>query len=136
MSDVVIVSRHPGAVEWLREQGLDGTVYPSVTEEDVRGRWVVGNLPLKYAVLARGVLAIEFDGAPPRGAEYGAEEMKAAGARLSAYFVSRESSYPSYSCRKPEVPESIRPWIDSFAYDLTRDCVSGTAGYRSSKRNG
>lgn len=86
----VIISRHAAAVAFvLRERpGLaTATVMASATADDVRGRVVYGNLPLHLAALAREVWAIEFDGDPPRGAEYGLPEMDAAGAVLRRYVV-------------------------------------------------
>jgi hypothetical protein len=55
--------------------------------DDVRDRIVYGNLPLHLAALAAEVWAVEFDGPPPRGAEYTAEDMRRAGARLTRYTV-------------------------------------------------
>jgi len=62
-------------------------VRPAVGVEDVRGRVVLGNLPLHLAQYAAEVWAIEFSGAAPRGAEYTAADMEAAGARLAWYVV-------------------------------------------------
>lgn len=58
-----------------------------VTAEDVRGKRVIGNLPLHLAALCTSVAAIEFTGTPPRGSEYTAADMTAAGAVLRAYRV-------------------------------------------------
>lgn len=58
-----------------------------VTADDVRGKHVVGNLPLHLAALSASVTAIEFAGPPPRGQEYTAADMTAAGARLAVYVV-------------------------------------------------
>lgn len=91
MNDVIIVSRHQGAVEWVRatapQFGTAPVITGNATESDVKGKVVVGNVPLHLACLAREVVAIEFTGAPPRGAEYGVAEMEAAGARLARYVV-------------------------------------------------
>ena len=90
----LIVSRHDGAIEWLREELTDFAereIVESVTPEQVKGADVVGNLPLFLASLCAEFRAIEFAGAPPRGAEYGAQEMRQAGARLVAYKVTRLS---------------------------------------------
>ncbi|MHB1950138.1 MAG: CRISPR-associated protein Csx16 [Acidiferrobacteraceae bacterium] len=91
MHEYVIVSRHPAAIEFLRASAefADAPVLASASPDDVRGRVVGGNIPLHLAALAAAVVAVEFDGAPPRGAEYGLEEMIAAGARLSRYVVQR-----------------------------------------------
>jgi hypothetical protein len=86
----VIVSRHSAAVEFIRAEApefADATVLVSATPDDVRGRVVAGNLPLHLASLAKAVVAVEFEGAPPRGTEYGIEEMRKAGARLRWYVV-------------------------------------------------
>lgn len=88
----IIVSRHVGAIEWIRTNvpgvGEDTPVRASVVADDVRGKVVCGNLPLQLAALAERVLAVEFAGPPPRGNEYTAAEMAAAGARVAAYTVS------------------------------------------------
>lgn len=62
-------------------------VRAEVGPDDVRGKHVVGNLPLHLAALATSVTAVEFAGDPPRGREYGAAEMEASGARLATYRV-------------------------------------------------
>lgn len=113
----IVISRHPGAIEWLRDNLMPqyhtaelergGTVLAwyergddicpcsysslpiiaSATPDDVRGKHVVGNLPLHLAALAASVTVIEFTGAAPRGADYTAIEMTAAGALLRRYRV-------------------------------------------------
>lgn len=86
----IIVTRHPAAVEFiLATAGLpdETPVLESATADDVRGCMVYGNLPLHLAALAYRVVAIEFDGPPPRGQEYSLADMQAAGARLAAYDV-------------------------------------------------
>ena len=91
----VIVSRHPAAVEFVQAEHpeLAGCkVLESATSDDVEGRVVYGNLPLFLAATAAKVVAIEFTGPPPRGAEYGVDEMRAAGARLVGYKVTAIAS--------------------------------------------
>ena len=86
----LIVSRHPAAVEFVRAECAefaDAAVVAAATPDDVRGAVVAGNLPLHLAALAAQIVAVEFDGEPPRGAEYGLPEMRAAGARLARYTV-------------------------------------------------
>ena len=88
--NVIIVSRHPAAVEFIRRAGelpASVPVLSSVTAEDVRGKVVYGNLPLHLAAEARAVVAVEFTGPPPRGQEYTLADMEAAGARLRLYRV-------------------------------------------------
>ena len=86
----VIVSRHAGAIAFIRSSDLrfaDAEVVAQATWADVAGRLVAGNLPLHLAAAAAAIVAVEFAGTPPRGAEYGVAEMEAAGARLRTYRV-------------------------------------------------
>lgn len=69
---------------------------------DVKDRVVIGNVPMSLAVLALRVYAIEFAGAPPRGQEYSAEQMRDAGARLVPYIVIRGLD------RRPEEIEELK----------------------------
>lgn len=93
----VIISRHPAAVEFIRANDARFMAAPVITgnatPDNVRGKVVAGNIPLSLAALADEVVAVEFDGAPPRGAEYGAAEMAAAGARLESYVVKRSIAF-------------------------------------------
>ncbi len=93
---VLFVSRHTGAVEWARRQGL--RVHEQVehfnVEEVKEGDIVIGTLPVHLAaqVCARRArflnLSLEV---PPeaRGRELSAEEMERFGARLEEYRVER-----------------------------------------------
>ena len=84
----LIVTRHPGAVEWLLQRGVSGEVVASLDENDLpKGVRVYGVLPLilVFELLKRGneVYIIQF---PPRrvynGQELTAEEMDKGGAKL------------------------------------------------------
>ena len=87
--ETVIVSRHAGAVAWLAAQGITGTVIVQATPDDVRGRVVVGNLPLHLAALAVRIGSIDLPNlsAADRGRDLTPAEMDAAGARLAWYEV-------------------------------------------------
>ncbi len=88
--DRIIVSRHPAAVEFLREELPDWKnvrLVASATAADVAGSIVAGNVPLHLAALAAEVICVEFRGDAPRGTEYGVAEMRAAGAQLRRYRV-------------------------------------------------
>jgi len=89
--DIVIVSRHAGAVEWLRRHGITGRVIEHATAEDVRGRVVYGTLPLHLAAEAARVVTIDLPRLRPeqRGQDLTPAEMDAAGAALVAYEVRR-----------------------------------------------
>lgn len=93
--DVVIVSRHVGAVEWLRQRGITGRVLPFATAKDVRDKIVIGNVPMFLASLAKKIYSIEFPDLPEeaRGKELSAEEMENYGAKLFAYRVYRLGEY-------------------------------------------
>jgi putative CRISPR-associated protein (TIGR02620 family) len=60
----VVVTRHPALVTYLREEGLipeDCPVLEHVSEEDVRGRHVIGVLPLHLAASAARVTEVPLD---------------------------------------------------------------------------
>ena len=91
----LIVSRHPAAVKFIQQEApefISAPVVAHATPEDVRGKVVAGNLPLGLASLAAYVVVIEFAGAPPRGQEYGLDEMRSAGASLRRYRVDEMSA--------------------------------------------
>lgn len=85
----IIITRHAGAVEWLRREGVTGKVVSHATEKDVTGQVVYGMLPLHLAALAERVITIDLPNLAPgqRGSELSADEMEKAGARLVAYEV-------------------------------------------------
>ncbi|WP_322507784.1 CRISPR-associated protein Csx16 [Anaerolinea sp.] len=89
----IIVSRHPGAIEFVRKHlpdFADAPVISQATENDVQGNEVVGNLPSNLAALASRYIAIEFPaGNAPRGQDYTLEDMENAGAQLVEYRVER-----------------------------------------------
>lgn len=87
---IIIVSRHQGAIEFIHSvmTGIeDIPIIAEASENDVAGKIVVGNIPLHLAARAAMVIAIEFSGAAPRGAEYTLQDMIHAGAHLHAYEV-------------------------------------------------
>lgn len=90
----VIVTRHAGAIEWLRQRGIEGEVIAQVASpEQIRGKVVVGALPLHLAAEAAEVVAIDMPrlSAEQRGKDLSPAEMDAAGATLSRYVVRRLS---------------------------------------------
>lgn len=91
MEKRVIVSRHTGAVEWLRQQGIEGKVISHATVDDVCDKDVVGNLPLALAAEAASVTVIGFDVLPAeaRGRDLSLDEMREYGAHLEKFQVTR-----------------------------------------------
>jgi len=85
----VIISRHAGAVEWLKLRAIEGDVIEHATIDDVRGKHVVGNLPLALASYAASVTAIEMPLLKPeqRGKDLTPAEMDEAGACLRTFHV-------------------------------------------------
>jgi CRISPR-associated protein Csx16 len=92
------VTRHPGARDWAAEEGLAvervlAHLDPSLI---VPGDQVIGSLPVNLAaeVCARGgrYLHLSLDLPPElRGRELSAEQMRACGARVEDYQVSRRA---------------------------------------------
>ena len=91
MSDFVIVSRHAGFVALLREKGITGRVIAHATADDVRGKVVIGALPLHLACLARAVGTLEMSvPAHMRGLDLSLEECRIlVGERQVEWFVIR-----------------------------------------------
>lgn len=87
--ETVIISRHPGAIEWLRRQKITGVVIEQATAEDVRGKVVIGNSPLHLAAEAHQIGSIDLPGLTreQRGRDLTPEEMDAAGACIRWYIV-------------------------------------------------
>lgn len=95
------VSRHPGAVEWARGQGITVDRWVEHLEvDDIRpGDTVIGSLPVNLAaqVCARGARYLHLSLPMPaewRGRELGAEELRACGARLEAFQVEAVEQSP------------------------------------------
>lgn len=89
-NNYVIVSRHAGAIEWLKRQGITGEVISHVDDPaQIRGRIVIGNLPLHLAAEASIIGSIELPNLRPdqRGKDLTADEMEEADARLAWYAV-------------------------------------------------
>lgn len=87
----VIVSRHAGAVEWLRQRGFEGKVIAQATRNDVVGCVVVGVVPLWLAAAAAEVWVIDMPDLKEeqRGKDLTPAEMDAAGASITQYYVTR-----------------------------------------------
>jgi CRISPR-associated protein Csx16 len=94
--NTIIVSRHSGAVEWLRRQGITGDVVQHVTDvTQIAGKRVVGALPLHLACHAAAVGSIDMPSLRPeqRGQDLTPAEMDAAGAVIRWYVVATEPQW-------------------------------------------
>lgn len=75
--ETIIVSRHAGFVALLAEKGITGRVIAHATADDVRGKIVIGALPLHLAALCRIVGTLEMNiPANMRGLDLSVEECR------------------------------------------------------------
>ena len=96
----LVVTRHPGLVTHLRRIGLiadDAGVVSHATPERVRGRNVIGVLPLALAVHAASVTEVPLLGLPAelRGVELSAEQVALYAGEPVTYIVR-----PARSCAR------------------------------------
>ena len=86
--DTIIVTRHPGLVEWLERHGITGEVKASVTLDDIKGKHVVGALPAHIAQWAAYVTSVDyFCPFEMRGKDLTADDLESYGAKLFDYRV-------------------------------------------------
>ena len=92
LDETIIVTRHAGLVEWLAERGITGRVISQATPQDVRGKRVIGVLPLHLAAEAAEVVVVDMPRLRPeqRGQDLTPAEMDEAGAALTTYVVTRK----------------------------------------------
>jgi len=86
---MLIISRHAGAIEWLKQRGIEGRVIVHATVDDIRGEDVIGHLPLALASCAASVTTIDLPFLRPeqRGKDLSPEEMDEAGACTRTFRV-------------------------------------------------
>ncbi len=88
---VVIVTKLPQVVEWLRRKGIEGRVVEAASPDQVRYQalYVAGQISMAMAAAALEVLVIEA----PKGAkpikEMTADEMDAAGVEIVRYIIQK-----------------------------------------------
>ncbi len=93
MIEKVIVTRHAGQIEWLKSRGIDGPVLDRASADDVRGKHVIGTLPLELAAEAAQVSLVRFTNPAARvrlaetKGDIPYEEMNALGAELVTFRV-------------------------------------------------
>lgn len=91
----LVVTRHSALVELLRERGIvddDAEVRAHVGEDDVRGRHVIGVLPLHLAALAWRVTEIPLALTPEdRGRELDIERLREIAGPAVTYKVTKVS---------------------------------------------
>lgn len=91
---IILVSRHPGAVEWVQRNGYAvDTAVPHLDPTVVRsGDTVIGTLPVNLAaeVCARGAIYLHLSlnlPAAARGIELSIQDMERYGARIERYLI-------------------------------------------------
>ena len=88
---VVIVSRHPAQVEYLRSLGYEGIAIPHATAKDVAGMTVIGNLPMNLACLCKKVGCADMTLPPElRGVELTLEQVQQYSNGVRWYRVTRD----------------------------------------------
>ena len=96
---MIVVTRHKGLVEWLRQKGFIGEdvrVIEHATVDDVRGEVVVGVLPLHLAAEAEEVWAVELNIPPEmRGKELTAADIDRFAGAIRRYKVVEIKGEPS-----------------------------------------
>jgi len=107
----LVVTRHPALVEYLREAGIVGDnveVVAQVTPEQVRGRHVVGVLPLHLAAEADRVTVVPL-AVPPelRGQELSLEQVRELAGEPRTFIVSDVT---------PASKESVIEWSDRLGH--------------------
>ena len=91
MENAIVITRHEALVALLRERGLIGDdvrVISHATSEDVRGKHVIGVLPLSLAALAASVTEISLTLSPElRGKELDLETLRQVAGEAVTYQV-------------------------------------------------
>ena len=91
-NSTIIITRHTGLVSWLNQHGITGKVIAQATPDDVRGKDVVGVLPLNLACLANKITTVDFNcPADLRGVDLTAQQLDDLGTKLSTFVVSKIS---------------------------------------------
>lgn len=89
----LVVTRHPGLVEFLRERGLctpDVTVISHASPEDVRGKHVCGVLPHSLSCLCESFTEVPLAlPAELRGVELSVQQMRQYAGEPVTYIVRR-----------------------------------------------
>lgn len=90
----IVVTRHPALVEYLKEMEIiDGNerVITHATEDDVRGKDVIGVLPLSLASVANSVTEVTLNLTPEmRGKELSLEEVRSIAGEIIKYTMIKE----------------------------------------------
>ena len=93
MAQVIVITRHPALVAYLVSLGTitrETPVVQHATEDDVRGKHVIGVLPLRLAALCRSVTEVPLDiPVELRGQELSIEQVAQFAGEPVRYMVSQ-----------------------------------------------
>lgn len=96
-NDIVVVTRHQGLVDYLRSEGLlppGAEVVQHATPESIRGRHVIGVLPLTLAALAAKVTVVPLSiPRELRGVELSEDQVRALAGPPETYVVMKENEW-------------------------------------------
>lgn len=130
-SNTIVITRHPALLELLQERGLataDTMVIAHATRDDVRGKHVIGVLPLALAALAATVTEIPL-AVPPewRGRELTVGELQQIAGTPATYTVNLVTPAMIWcdpSTWSEEIKDAfIDGWVDAGGYtgDMSED---------------
>lgn len=97
-NELVIVTRHPGLVEWLTRRGYNGHVIDRATPSDVLNKHVIGKLPIYLAAIAASITSISIPHVPEGkwGEELTADELDSMGAYMRTYVINEVTVIEPY----------------------------------------
>jgi len=110
MADTIIVTRHEALVEYIYEIGLapSGTpVIPDAGEDDVRGRHVIGVLPMHLAAVAESLTTVPLS--VPRDQNYRGREL--------TLDEVRQFAGPPQRFHVRTLPVERKHWMASITHD-------------------
>lgn len=121
-SNRVIVTRHAGLVEFLASIGITGEVIAHATADSVRGREVIGVLPLHLAALAESVTSVDMElPAELRGVELSAEQVRQHFKGLTTYKVMTAAALNLLVHEEAQAAYSGMPAGRPVVTDLAKD---------------
>jgi putative CRISPR-associated protein (TIGR02620 family) len=88
-SELVVVTRHAGLVDWLKGRGYNGRVIDRATPSDVLNKHVIGKLPIYLSAIAASVTNVSIPNIPESkwGDELTAQDLDRFGAYMRTYII-------------------------------------------------
>lgn len=97
-SELLIVTRHAGLVEWLRKRGYTGRVVDHATPADVLNKHVIGKLPIHLSAVTASITNVSVPNLPEEkwGSELTADDLDRFGAYMRTYVVREVTAIEPY----------------------------------------